>query len=374
MNIIRQIVAFRSAKSSLSRSERRQSRVSIYIPVFAALLISVCAGHVFGEEWKAGAAKFNITPEQFMPMSGYAGRGAKHADGKLTDLWAKALVIESKQGQRAVLVTYDLIGIDRGLSVAICNALQRKFELHRSAVALNFSHTHTGPVVAKNLRPMHYMLLDEANRRLVDGYAQFLQEKSVEVVGEAIANIAPAKLAWGSGTATFAANRRNNKEAEVPELRKANELRGPFDHDVPVLVVSDAKDQLTAIAFGYACHNTTLGLLQWSGDYAGYAQLEIEKAHPGCIALYWAGCGGDQNPLPRRTVELAKQHGGDLAEAVERTVGDSAALRPIEGELSTQYKEVDLALARLPDRDELLREAKSTNKQNAPRGKQHMGL
>ncbi len=322
--------------------------------------------------WKAGAAKTNITPAQFMPMSGYASRGAKHADGKLTDLWAKALVIEDEQGERAVLVTFDLIGIDRGLSASICEALQEKYKLERRQIALNFSHTHTGPVVARNLRPMHYMLLDEANQKLVDEYAALLQRQTVAVVGNAIGALQPAKLDWGSGTATFAVNRRNNPAGEVPRLREAGKLRGPVDHDVPVLTVRGESGKLQAVVFGYACHCTTLSSFQWSGDYAGFAQMELEEAHPDCVALFWAGCGGDQNPLPRRKVELARQYGKQLAEAVGQVLADKTRIHPVAGRLKTVYREIDLPLGKLPTREDLLRDAESTNKYVAARAKFHL--
>jgi hypothetical protein len=79
-------------------------------------------------------------------------------------------------------------------------------------------------------------------------------------------------------------------------------LKGPFDHDVPVLKVSAGK-KVRAIVFGYACHATVLSFYQWSGDYPAFAQIELGKAHAGTMALFWAGCGADQNPLPRRTVQ-----------------------------------------------------------------------
>ena len=169
----------------------------ILVLLSCSFLLSVATGWAEERPWRAGAARVNITPAQFMPMSGYASRGVKHADGKLTDLWAKAVVLEDAAGRRAVLITYDLIGIDRGLSRDICAALAEEFQLQREQVALNFSHTHTGPVVAKNLRPMHYMLLDEANRKLVDEYADFVQRQTIAVVGEAIADLSSAKLSWG---------------------------------------------------------------------------------------------------------------------------------------------------------------------------------
>ena len=41
--------------------------------------------------------------------------------------------------------------------------------------------------------------------------------------------------------------------------------------------------------FGYACHNTTTGTMQFNGDYAGWAQEYLEAENPGAVA----GCGGD---------------------------------------------------------------------------------
>src|SRR5690606_39897908 len=67
--------------------------------------------------------------------------------------------------------------------------------------------------------------------------------------------------------------------------------------------------------------------LLWSGDYVGFAQIALEKAYPGTTALFFQGAGGDQNPLPRRTVALAEQYGNTLAAAVERVVKEE--MRPL---------------------------------------------
>jgi hypothetical protein len=127
----------------------------------------------------------------------------------------------------------------------------------------------------------------------------------------------PAELSWGEGKATFAVNRRTNKEADVVKLKAENKILGPSDHAVPVLLIKDASGKTKGIVFGYACHSTTLSFFQWCGDYPGFAMLELEKRHPGAIALFWAGCGADQNPLPRRTVELAQNYGNQLADSVD---------------------------------------------------------
>ncbi|MCH8922434.1 MAG: hypothetical protein IIA67_04725 [Planctomycetes bacterium] len=133
------------------------------------------------------------------------------------------------------------------------------------------------------------------------------------------------------------------------------------------LVVRDAQGKITAIVCGYACHATVLSFYRWSGDWPGFAQIAIEKAHPGAIALVWAGCGADQNPLPRRKVEHAEQYGRQLAAAVERVIG--GAMKPLGGTLSGTYQEIDLPFDKLPTRAELERKAKGSNRYEAGRAK-----
>ena len=58
------------------------------------------------------------------------------------------------------------------------------------------------------------------------------------------------------------------------------------------------------------------GDYRWSGDYPGYAQSYLEEQYEGIQAMFWAGCGADINPLPRRKVELAQKYGKELSQAV----------------------------------------------------------
>ncbi|QDU94884.1 neutral/alkaline non-lysosomal ceramidase N-terminal domain-containing protein [Lignipirellula cremea] len=321
------------------------------------------------DTWRSGVAKAVITPAKPMYMAGYAGRDHP-AEGKLTELWAKALAISAGDEPAALLVTLDLVGIDRELALGIRTRLQEKHRLPLANIVLCTSHTHTGPIVAKNLRPMHYLLLDKHQQKQVDDYADFLADTVVRIGGEALANLAPAELAWGEGRADFAVNRRNNPAAEVPTLRAEGRLRGPFDHAVPVLTVRNDQGDMQAIVFGYACHATVLNSYRWSGDYPGFAQIDLEKNHPGCQAMFWAGCGADQNPLPRRTTELAEQYGKALAVAVESVI--DGKLQPLPARFSSRYREEPLALAKLPTREELIEAAASKDRFVASRARAHL--
>jgi hypothetical protein len=332
--------------------------------LLVAALVAVPARADDAPGWKAGAARVKITPDKPMWMSGYSSR-TKPAEGTLTDLWAKALVLEDPDGRRVALVTMDLVGIPRDLSLAVRADITRKHKLPRECVCLAVSHTHSGPVVGSNLSAMYF--LDDAQQKLVDEYAKSLREKLVDVVGTAIGNLAPAELARGKGYVTFAVNRRNNKEADVPKLRDLGQLKGPVDHDVPVLSVRDKQGRVKAVVFGYACHATVLPFYQWCGDYPGYAQIALEKTHPDAVALFWAGCGADQNPLPRRQVELAEKYGEELARGVESVL--AAPMAPVRGRLSAAYAEVDLPFADLPTRDKLVEDSTSKDRYVAARAK-----
>jgi neutral ceramidase len=314
--------------------------------------------------WKAGAAKAVITPDQPMWMSGYGARD-KPAEGKLHDLWAKALALEDAKGNRALLITLDLVGIGRDLSVEVCRELQERHKLPREAIVISCSHTHCGPVVGDNLRAMYF--LDDKQERLVAEYTVKLKRAIAEVAAQALERLEPAELTWAIGTAAFAVNRRNNKEPDVPKLKDMGLLKGPVDHDAPVLAVRNARGELKAVAFGYACHATALSFYQWCGDYPGFAQIELEKAHPGAIALFWAGCGADQNPLPRRTVALAESYGKQLAAAVNEVL--RSPMHKVAGGWTGAYQEIALPLHDVPSREKLVEATLSTNKYEANRAK-----
>lgn len=273
-------------------------------------------------QFSAGIARIQITPETPVWLSGYAAR-TRPADEVLHDLWAKAVVISDNKKNCIVIVTLDIIGLSHGLSEEIISRVIEKHGLTRSQVLINSSHTHSGPVIWPSLSMMFELGIDD--KKALIKYSKMLADDIIEVIDMAFLDLKPSTLSTAHSEADFAVNRRKSGENGVV-IGVNNE--GPVDHDVPVMMIeSDGK--LRAVLFGYACHNTTLDIYQVNGDYAGFAQVEFEKVYPGVIAMYMAGCGADQNPNPRRTVELAIQHGRDLSRAVQMAVeGERNILKP----------------------------------------------
>jgi len=302
-----------------------------------------------GSTWKVGTAKARITPEKPLWLAGYAGRN-RPADGTVHDLWVKVLALEASEGTRGVVVTADLLGFPKPLANAICAQIQSASGLNRSQIMLTCSHTHCGPVLGDALQDCYP--LDESQRTRIAEYTSVLEKAVVAAVAQALGSMAPATLWADTGTATFAVNRRNNREAEMPRLlAEKRPLRGPVDHRVPVLAVREPDGRLRAVLFGYACHNTTLDSYQWCGDYAGFAQIALEQKHPQAMAMFYEGCGADQNPLPRRSLDLCRKYGEQLAAAVEEVLGRS--INPVPPQLATAFATIDLELQPLPPQSEL---------------------
>src|SRR6187455_1189739 len=168
------------------RNRKTTSEVApVHRLLFPLLLLSLMsnAATAADKSWRAGVARVNITPELPIWLSGYASRD-KPATSKHDDLWAKALVLEDATGKRIMLVTLDLVGIDRELSKTVCERIESQLKLPRAALALCTSHTHSGPVIRGNLVPMFN--LDENQTRRVKEYKVKLANMLVSVAADAI--------------------------------------------------------------------------------------------------------------------------------------------------------------------------------------------
>ena len=252
-------------------------------------------------EFQAGVAKVKITPPQPFWMSGYASR-TNQSMGVLQDLWARALALRDPKGHRVVIVTCDLIGLHHSVSDDVFKQAKKRYKLDRADVLLCCSHTHSGPVIGMNLNVMYDFTPEDVQR--VKAYAAQLAENIVNVIGDALKDLAPAKLATGHGSAVFGVNRRQHRVVDrktgvesikmPPKVVMGPNPEGVADHGVPVLRVTSPEGKLRAIFFGYACHNTTVGgkgdtlpdFYKIHGDYAGEAEANLESGHGGATAMF----------------------------------------------------------------------------------------
>jgi len=321
--------------------------------LYCALILSIVLGDPAQAEtldWKAGAAKISITPTEPMYLAGFASREVP-GEGTAMDLYAKSLVVEDRKGTRFVMVTLDLVEVTYQLRDDVAAAAREQFGLAPESLLLNCSHTHCGPELRyTELEFMNFT--DPLRKERCLRYNEFLTEKIIAVIGEAIEGLAPATISYGHARCGFAMNRRlkSDKPTGDPYLNSPNP-EGLVDHDVPVLTVRKADETLSAVVFGYACHNTSMNIREWHGDYAGHAQAIIEEAHPGTVALFMMGCGGDQNAYPRFSPIFSFRHGQSLATAVEAAIG--AKPKPLAGPLRIGLETTRIAYQSIPTAEEI---------------------
>lgn len=320
-----------------------------------------CPWLLAAAEFQAGTARLDITPQNPIWLAGYGSR-THPSEGIVHPLWAKALAIEDSRRSRIVIVTTDLIGLPHAVTDFVAARAEKDYGLERSRILFNSSHTHTGPVVRLSFTTFQWTTRD---RTALENYHRELAENLFTVIGAALGDLAPAQVSYASGQAHFAVNRR---EPSPEGIRIGVNPDGPVDPAVPVLRVRTSDGKLKAVLFGYACHNTTLTgeFYGISGDYAGFAQIELEKANPGSTAMFLMLCGGDQNPNPRGSVELAERHGKSLAAEVQRVLASNT--KELRGPLSAAFQNVDLNFA-LTSRATFEEELNSPSRARALRAK-----
>lgn len=73
--------------------------------------------------------------------------------------------------------------------------------------------------------------------------------------------------------------------------------------------------------------------------------------------MFYAGCGADQNPLPRRTVELCEKYGQMLAKAVNGVL--SARMQPVTSKLQTAFEFAEVGLEGVATAESLQEQSKT---------------
>jgi len=306
------------------------------------------------EDWRVGLGRVCTTPDPPTWLYGYACESRyRPFDGKLQDVYAKAMALEDAQGGRGLLITIDVCVLRALQAAAMLERVVARTGLQPEQILINMSHTHSGPLVGS---PHHdFYPLSTAERQRTVAYTRQLYELVADAADAALGDFRPARLSVGQGEVGFVMNRRQFDEAgnyrgmgPNPELHT--------DPRVPVLRVDAPDGQLRALVFGLACHGVTLGAdnTKLSGDYPGFAQAFLEADHPGVQAMFMQGCGADANSHPRTgadEVEQVERHGKILATEVSRVA--EGELRPVRGPLRTERARAELPLHALPPRERL---------------------
>ena len=265
-----------------------------------------------------GVAEVDITPDYPIRLSGYGSRRTA-SDGIIQRIWAKALAIGDDTEAPVVLVTVENCGLPDELTEEVSRRIKEKTGISRAHFVACFSHTHSAPCLTNAAPFLFSMDIPPAHQVQIDRYTRQLTDWMEAVALEALANRESSRLTWSIGELGFAKNRRTEG--------------GPVDHSLPCMQIRGVDGTLRAVWASYACHCTTLAGTDnhICGDWAGFAQEDLQSALPGVTALITIGCGADANPESRMMpmpdgkeevfstrLAYAKAHGAALSQEVQR--------------------------------------------------------
>jgi neutral ceramidase len=302
--------------------------------------------------WQVGYAQADITPKPGQAMM--AGYGEeRYAEGVLSPLRAQVLVFQDAAGRRVMLCTADVLGFGSDTVQVLRHRLQTTYGLPPSAVCFAASHTHWGPAI--NFRT------DFAIGAPNVWYLAFLEEAIVRLAGEAIGNLAPARLCYGACDVQIGMNRRlPDKDGHVSF---APNPAGSYDRHTPIVQIRRKQSPRQLIVVGHACHPTSTGKVnKWSPDYPGAMRDRLEAKIDDCRAVFVMGCGGDaktvvKNPKTGRDEFAARP---DQSQAVGEKLADDVLRRlrekliPLSATLQTTIARGTLSLEKPPTHREIV--------------------
>lgn len=228
----------------------------------------------------AGVARVDITSKKTLPVN--------------DPLYARALVLKSAS-TTAVIVSIDAVAIGEIGPIGndylgkVRARLQKELKLAPDNLIVNASHCHG--IVCPDV-----------------------DERTVEAVKQAAANLVPVKAGVGTALESrVSENRRlklkSGKEVDVrhaysmPADEEVAEV-GPIDPQIGILRLDTLDGKTLAVVYNFACH-PIMGLPtgENTADLTGFACKVLENnLSDGTVALFLQGCGGDINPVGYKDV------------------------------------------------------------------------
>src|SRR5206468_10117988 len=228
-------------------------------------------------QFKVGAARRDITPNEPVPMWGYGARHDALSSGTLDPPPPPAL------GNAAGSNKLPIVGLDLGRSPSeksLQNIRQRiKAE---SAIDYSFiagSHTHHGPVLelsdAAGKGKGKFDAAIRYYKQMEDGIVAAIQDANDRLIG--------ARMA--SGSIELDGFNRNRHTKIEPK---------PVDRQLTVMRFDDLSGKTVAVLVNFAAHPTMVPAqtLKVSADYVGAVKATVEK-QMGALVIFMQGASGD---------------------------------------------------------------------------------
>ena len=295
----------------------------------------------------------DITPEPGVLLAGYGPKVV--STGVHDPLLIKGMALDDGR-EKAILMSFDLIGLDRDFVVAIRKACADSAGIPEQNVVLTCTHTHSGP----HTRRLANLDFDRKRLGEFETYKRFLIKKSAFAVANAFSETRQVEVFHYSTQCYENLNRRYINQDGSCTYLPLNKHLIPLANNITdpelgiIYFVDAASRELLATLVNYAAHPLTCqseGMSSHliSADYPGVLRREVESQLGGnCI--FTSGACGDLHPKGfecgfARTEEMGKT----IARKVINSYSD-AIWNPEKYRVETDALYVETSLVKLPFR------------------------
>ncbi len=247
---------------------------------------------------EAGFAEIIITPPNAnCLLAGYALYPAK---GVHDELYANAVYLADGE-DHALLISYDLLAMEKELIARLKAALCAALPLNRDAIIFTCTHTHEGPEVRE--RKFRDRWYGEDRPTYLDGYLAFLTAKTVAVAQAAAAARQPFDLLVNRAHVDENMNRRfflpDGRYLGVPDHKDLIPITHEHtDKELGILAFCpEGTRRPFGLLLNYAMHPLTAGQTSSliSADVPGIVRALIKESTD-CLPIYTTGAAGDNHP------------------------------------------------------------------------------
>lgn len=220
----------------------------------------------------AGFGSHLLTPELGIELTGYGYYLERKALSVRDDLYVRAVAIED-EGNKLLLVSHDVLGINRDIVSDVVNALT-PLGYGRENIIFVSVHTHTGPSL------IYHEGCGEVDHKYVEAFS----EKVISACKDALNDLAPVT-----------GMRSTAEKLAAPVAYNRTLKNGPVDPYVRGVWIERENAKPLALV-SYACHGVSLGRATCvSADFS--SEIHKSLSEKGALSIYLNGVCGDIDPI-----------------------------------------------------------------------------
>lgn len=265
--------------------------MSRFVPLLPLSILVVCAAMAPAAEFRAAAVKVDITPSGSKWLAGYP---ARQSTGVHDRLYHRIVAMDDGHTQ-FFLVSSDLCLFTPSVYDEATAQLKKETGIEPMQVWWTVTHTHSAPEVGPHGLLM--LIMPERYHHEPDReYTAQVERSLIDGIKKARSELAPARLAYGTG---YSAANINRRARDVDgHISLGLNPDGPTDRQIGLIRLERADRSTLAVIANYSMHGTALGERNTliSGDAPGTVEAYVEEKL-GAPMLYVNGAAGNLAPI-----------------------------------------------------------------------------